>query len=83
MDRNNARQETLLDGGSVNEPDSELWGPSDPRWLDDMTVAYDEDSYGENRYASDSMQTAHIQLKLINGKWKKSIIENPPVVTNQ
>lgn len=82
MDRNKASQEILLDGGNVNFPSNELWGPSQPRWLDNTTVAYDENRFGADRYASGGPQTIPIQLKLRNGKWQKSVIGKSPAVKN-
>ena len=84
IDKNNAKLEILLSGdrkmspnGSINYED-DFWGPSKPRWVDNETVAYDEDRYVDRS----GMQSTHIQLKLINGKWQKSITGKSPVVKN-
>jgi len=62
--------------GDGNEKDS--WGPDNPRWLNNETLAYDE-----IRYVADSkMQATPIQLKLIKGKWQKSITRKSSILRN-
>jgi len=62
--------------GDGNEKDS--WGPDNPRWLNNETLAYDEIRY----VAVSKMQATPIQLKLIKGKWQKSITRKSSILRN-
>lgn len=77
IDQNQMQLEIEL-SGDPDEQHKDAWGPSNPRWINDSTVAFDEDRYVNN----DSMQATHITLKLINGKWQKKITGKSAVVKN-
>lgn len=84
IDKNNAKLEISLSGdrkmspsGSINYED-DFWGPSKPRWVDNETVTYDED----RNVGGGNIQSTHIELKYINGKWQKNITGKSPVVKN-
>lgn len=75
IDQNEIKLEVEFSGDG-NEKG--IWGPDNPNWVNNETLTYDE-----LRYAGEgSMQATHIKLKLINGKWQKSIIGKPSIVKN-
>ncbi len=78
IDSNEIKQ-VIEFNGDGNEGSKDYWGPDNPRWLDNETLSYDEIRRLEN---GRDTQATHIKLKLIKGKWQKSITGKSAVVKN-
>lgn len=75
IDRNEMQLEIEFNGDH-NEGNNDSWGPSNPRWIDNDTVTFDEDRYVNDR----GMQATHIRLKFIDGKWQRKVTGKSAVV---
>jgi hypothetical protein len=66
--------------GDRTERNDDIWGPDQPRWINNDTLTYDELRYvGDNS----GMQATHIKLQFIHGQWKKSITGKSAVIINK
>ena len=79
IDQNSMKVEVEFSGDRT-ESNDDIWGPDQPRWVNNETLLYDELRYvGENG----GMQATHIRLQFINGQWKKSITGKSAVIINK
>lgn len=61
------------------DPASDFWGPGNPQWLDGSTVAYTEDRYADGGQIGSHIQSTPVQLKLVDGNWKRIVVTNPAI----